>query len=167
VKRWDVPTAVLAFVGLMVGCSGDDDSPADRADEVPGSAELAEHIGCDEIEPISSGIGADTRQCVIDGQWPVNIHASLTPQERAAGITRLGMRSDPAVAPDLNLPTPRCPDGSRDDPLVVAGGTWIVVVGDEAGAEVLMDRIGGEVQRGEHHGPPISYEVPSGSFCRR
>jgi hypothetical protein len=77
------------------------------------------------------------------------------------------MRSDPAVSPDLDLPVPRCPDGSPYDPVVVAGDTWIVVVGDDAGAEVVMDRIGGEVQRGEYHGPPISYEQPTAGFCRR
>jgi hypothetical protein len=166
-RRWELPLAVLACVGVVVGGSDDRDSPADRAEEVPGSADVAERVGCDETEPISGQIGADTRQCVIDGRWPVNVHASLTPQERAAGIRRLGMRSDPAVSPDLDLPVPRCPDGSPYDPVVVAGDTWIVVVGDDAGAEVVMDRIGGEVQRGEYHGPPISYEQPTAGFCRR
>jgi hypothetical protein len=171
VRRWGIVgvASVALTVGLTGGCSddvADDDPPVGR----PGStADLAERLGCEETsERISVGyhVGGELRQCVIDGEWPANVHARLTPQQRAAEVRLLAMRSDYGIGSVVG-PQARCPDGSVMDPVVVAGDTWIVVVSDEEGAERVMDRIGGEVQPAETSGPPISYEIPAGGFCRQ
>jgi hypothetical protein len=159
---------VALTVGLTGGCGDDDsdDTPVDRRET---TAELAERLGCEETsERMSVGyhVGGELRQCVIDGEWPANLHARLTPQQRAAEVRLLAMRSDYGIGSAVG-PQARCPDGSVVDPVVVAGDTWIVVVSDEEGAERVMDRIGGEVQPAESSGPPISYAVPVGGFCRR
>jgi hypothetical protein len=159
---------VALTVGLTGGCSDDDsdDTPVDRP---ASTAELAERLRCEETsERMSVGyhVGGELRQCVIDGEWPANLHARLTPQERAAEVRLLAMRSDYGFGSAVGRQA-RCPDGSLMDPVVVAGDTWIVVVSDEEGAERVMDRVGGEVQPAEGSGPPISYAVPHGGFCRR
>lgn len=154
---------VLACFGLLAGCSDDDGSssrrPSSAGRDAPSgpAAELAERIGCSSSEPGPSGhlAGAETRSCVVDGEWPANVHAGLTPPQRAAAIRLLGYRYEPDF----------CVDGSFEDIVVVAGETWIVVVANDA-AERVVDRIGGAIQPGRP-GPPISYNQPDGGFCRR
>jgi hypothetical protein len=171
VRYLTVPVLVLAYLGLMVGCSDDGDGPAEQADHprLGSSADLAERVGCEETTGLRAGgiiEGGETRRCVIDGEWPANIHAGLTPYQRAAGVRLLSMRNDPED-PFFDRDALHCPDGSAMDPVVVADDTWIVVIVDEAGADRVIDRIGGEVQPPQGPGVPISYAAPDAGFCRR